>query len=451
MGSFNWHDEETGWDVVEKSAGNDPSQGSNNPSRPWRGWLLGLLIIVIGVAAWAAFWRVNSVEEELEQKVLESWEIILSSEKEQDVELFTNQLSGRDTDWIRLQQNLTKDQKLSGRAAILPSLQRLSVDQVDENPEITFSPDLTEAILSHQVQYVDKWGREITLMQEEIFRLGADRWLLAPPGPLHWTALDAESENAETQRYSDRFAYDSVPVTDFDIADQMVAWIENRLNTLCAEGLFDACQTEQTPQISILFFPNISTQMLEGRFQFEATDLEITLPAPALIGRPVSDEDAQFLVEAYGEIFFERYLIVLMDQRGVPADPMSEAIINFAVTQVGGISPLTPADYQRVWLEIEDVKIAFNQNRVVGEGTGNIRQFMDIPVRSTFRLMVEYRMQESGLTAQSLLDQQRAIQNGPFFPEILLRADEWDAFSRFVENRAALASVPNKGNTAAVD
>lgn len=447
MGSFNWHDEETGWDVVEETAPNEPSNNNTNQPRSFRTWMLIALVLAAGILAWVAFWRVNSVEDELKDKVLESWSIIVASEADQDIELLTNQLSGRDTNWVNVQQRLVQDQKLTARAAILPGLQKTG--ELDPDPNVVFSPELTEAILSHEVTYTDSWGRELTLTQEETFRLGEDRWLLSPPDPANWTVPDS-GEEIELERFSNRFVYFAV-AADIELAVEIVTWFENRLDTLCLEGFFDACKTQQTPQIEIDFTPTITRQMLDDASAIQADELVARFPTPAIIGRPVADEDVQLLAEAYGQIFFERYLISLLEYSGRESGPAAVAINNFALTQVGGIPPLTPADYQRVWLEIEDVQIAFNQNRVVGESTGNIRQFMDIPVRSTFRLMVEYQMQKGQTTVQNLSEQLQAVENGPFFPESLLTTGEWDEFSRFVETRAALATTPNRGNTAAVD
>ena len=435
MGSFNWHDEETGWEVQGEETTQDPSETIQTGSRRLRVWAVlgGLLLAAL---VWAGWWQISSVEDELEKAVLESWQIIVSSEQGQDVELLLNQLSGRDADWIETQQQLLEIEKLTGRGALLPALTRLDPLDPPVAPEIVFNPDLTEAILSHSVRYKDGWGREITLIQDEVFRLGSDRWLYSPPGPEYWGDAAARTET----KYSSRFAY-SAPTRDIETVENIVDWFENRLDALCVDGYFEACLTLSTPQVELNFTPLINQEILAASGSgYELDQLEVTLPTPSLIGLPATEPDMQLLAEAYGEQFFERYLIVLMSYRGVAIDPFLNAVNQYAITQVNGMSPLNLSNYQTVQDGIDRIETAFRQNRVLGQDTNGIRQFMDIPVRSTFRIMVQYRMQTPGLTPQQLVESHLRNDSAPFFPEILLPADEWVDFRRFVETRAAIAN-----------
>ncbi|MEM8857494.1 MAG: hypothetical protein AAGD96_04195, partial [Chloroflexota bacterium] len=391
--------------------------------------ILGILLVIAGLA----WWQIESTEDDLTDAVLESWAIVQTSQLSNDPELLINQLSGRSLDWISVQQILLAQNKLTRRGELISSL-KFESSESEAPPEIAFSPDLTEAILTHEIIYVDRRGRLIALEQDEVFRLGSDRWLLSPADVSYW----GESPLEENIQYSQnqRFAF-AAPDRDAEFVAQIVSGLEARLDETCETGFQRACWQLNQPQILLQFSPTITDQLLLGEYQIDAQTF--VLPSPSLIGNPVDSSQELLLIQAYADVFLEDYLLLLFSlDEGFASTPFLRAVTNSALGQSDAVSPLTVSDFKRIEEELDEIEIAFNQNRVLGEGTNGFQQFMDIPVRTTFRIMMQFRMQSPKITPQVLLDEYASSSNQPFFPEILLNQDDWPAFVQYVQTRAAL-------------
>ncbi|MEM9773838.1 MAG: hypothetical protein AAF902_04610 [Chloroflexota bacterium] len=431
MGSFNWQDEESGWDAAEQKQDPSPKTISIGRTRfAPRGLTVLFILFLFGLVGFA-WWQVQSTETELDAAVMESWQIILDSEASGDGELLINQLSGRDLDWIQMQQMLLREDKLVHRGELLPTLNAAPASEDALQATVEFAPNLAEAVLTHPVVYSDPIGRQFVLNQDEIFRLGTDRWLLSPAEASYW----GEQSSNESFSYSKRFAYIS-PERDADVVAQFIDIFEEKLDQTCLDGFIIACHQTDTPQVTLRFAPTLTDAILAADFQFN--DRTFILPSPSLVGMPDSELAAELLAQAYADEFLEDYLLVLFQANDVESSQFLRTVTNYALQQSGGVSPLTIADFKVVAEELNDIEVAFNQNRVLGDGTNGFQQFMDIPVQTTFRIMMFYRMQTPKLSPQIILDQYLRVAEQPFFPEVLLSPNEWDDFKRFVELRAAI-------------
>ncbi|MFT5196344.1 MAG: hypothetical protein ACI9EW_001495 [Cellvibrionaceae bacterium] len=447
MGSFNWQDEEGSWDATQDLTQNENQRASR---LTWfLGWRRGrvISIVLIGLLAlvFSSRWWVGSVEAGLAAEVLESWSIVMASEAAGDLELFMNQLSGSDSLWINAQEQLLIKQSLTARGAILPSLV-ISQSETTERgePEVVFSPDLTEATLTHETIYRDRWGRDVALLQDEVFRLGVDRWLFSPPGKqAYWGDVTAEGE----VKYSKRFAYSS-PHKDAEVVEQIILWFEDRLDLMCLDQFSHACHTIETPQVAIYFLPNWTSKTLRGRFHERGNRLSphkivFELPAPSLIGTARTPKDEQLLVEAYGEIYFPDYLLNLAVEGS--ESPCFRSVADYAAQQVNGVSPVTVNDFIQ-FLEFQELlggvdifspyaghAVAF-QGDLLAEHETSYKEIADL----TARLRLQYRLQELVITPQMLSNVDLTNNAADICTSLLFTDGEKEAFDRFVELRASI-------------
>lgn len=435
MGSFNWQDEDSGWDASEQKR--EPDTPATEKLKTHLGQnklVLFFLFCLLGLGG-LAWWQIRSTENELDAAIEESWQIIQDSEVNGDGELLINQLSGRDLDWIQFQQQLMQDGKLTHRGGLLPTLSPQTTGDAASQTAIEFSPNLAEAVLTHPVVYKDPLGRQFILNQDEIFRLGSDRWLLSPADFNYW----GEQPSNQSFLYSKRFAYVS-PQRDADVVAQLVRIFEEKLDLTCLEGFLIACHQTDTPQVTLRFAPTLSEAMLAADFQ--VNDRTFILPSPSLVGTPDNDLAVEFLALAYADQFLEDYLLVLFEANGVEHSQFLQAVTYFALLQSISAYPVSISDFKLVAEELDQIEVAFNQNRVLGVGTNGFQQFMDIPVRTTFRVMMFYRIQTQTqtpkLSPQIILEQYLSVDEQPFFPEVLLSPSEWEDFRQFVEIRAAI-------------
>ena len=431
MGSFNWQDEDENWEISQNilEAGVDQQVNGNLFQNVWLTRMIGLIAVgIVGIALFL-WWWVDSVEQDLSADVLESWQIVVASDAADDIELFTNQLSGSNLDWIDSQKFMLEHDLLTSRAAILPSLVLAKTETALGEPAIEFSPDLIEAVLSHSVTYQDRWGRDIVLFQDEIFRLGSDRWLFSPPKASYW----GEDEQGIVTRYSNRFAYSS-PQRDIELTEKIILWFEDRLDLICLNDFNYACREFDTPQIEIRFLPMITPNMLDGKFDQQLlSDLVFELPTPSLIGMPANDASEQLLIEAYGEIFFGDYLLsVIGAEYDIYGDRCLRAVVEYSAQQVGALSPVTVDDYAQYHAFISK----FNQDgSVIALNEEAQLEFS----RLALKLIVPYRLQDTSITPQMLVEERWPRGPQSFCAGLFFQGqNDWDNFNRFVEVRAAI-------------
>ena len=236
-GKFDWQAEN---DVVwEELPADEKTEESSRKRRRWPFLLLALLLL----AAVAFFFlrQINrQVDENTEARradIVSSHNLLLIAEAEKDGELFFSLLSGRDSAWTAAQNELFQAGLLLDRApfglrAVLG--EQISLATEDEVPfsanalNITFSSDLMAAELVTEQPFIISIGHglteTVTLQETAVYRLGRERWLLAPPENDFWGSR--ESQQGAQLRVS-------YPERDAELATRLLPDLERKLDEMC--------------------------------------------------------------------------------------------------------------------------------------------------------------------------------------------------------------------------
>ena len=156
--SFEWHTEEVEQWPEATAVASEPER----PSR-WR-WLVALVIVCLAaVAGWVVYRQVDrriaEATAHVEADVLSAHNVVRQAALQQDVELFTTMLSGRNSRWTAAQRALVDDGLLLDRASFgfTPAPANVFV----AGPEIitvTLASDLTAAEVTCPVLLVVGFG-----------------------------------------------------------------------------------------------------------------------------------------------------------------------------------------------------------------------------------------------------------------------------------------------------
>ena len=133
--------------------------------------------------------RVEVVADQLQTDALTSYELVYQSATQADVELFANQLSGRDPDWAEGQQRVVM-------ADAFMDWPRFGLHQVPQQRVETAVKDFVVSPDLNSIEFVSEWAytidvgngltQTVVLSRTDVYRRGADRWLLAPPEDVFW-------------------------------------------------------------------------------------------------------------------------------------------------------------------------------------------------------------------------------------------------------------------------
>ncbi|MCB8928074.1 MAG: WD40 repeat domain-containing protein [Ardenticatenaceae bacterium] len=295
--SFEWQTEEDSrWD--EDVA---PPEPPKRARRRWSWWLL-LGVVLVGTAVFLAYrqlnQRVETATENVEADLLASYAVLQRAAQSRDENLFGSLISGRDDEWSQAQRDLLNAGLLFDRSGF--GLEWMP--QVAETAVIsqTFSPELTAAELTTVQNYGLDIGNGLTqtvqLARTDVYRLGADRWLYAPPEPEFW---------GETQTVEGQLLSVDYPARDEAIVQRLAADLEAKLVQVCNTEGYEcppdarvridfSSKPNSLRQTTTLFFPT------SGAADFSRTiwrgDDIIVLPTPTLVGMPLDET-------GYGAIF----------------------------------------------------------------------------------------------------------------------------------------------------
>lgn len=283
--SFEWQtDEEYEWE--EKPALPEP----HRRRRRWP-WVLLLVAILVGTAVFLIYrqlnQRVDAATEETEAELLASYAVWQQAVQNQDENLFNSLMSGRDPEWVAAQRSLLQTGMLFDRSgfglAWEPGVGETAVLSQ------TFSLDFTSVELTTLQNYA--WNidngvtRTVRLARTDVYRLGADRWLYAPPEPEFW---------GETQTVDGQLLSVTYPARDVEIVQRLAADLEAKLVYLCNTTGYD-CPPDAQVRLIFSIEPD---SLLEATFLAAFTrdqgeigavwtgDEAIVLPTPTLVGLP---------------------------------------------------------------------------------------------------------------------------------------------------------------------
>lgn len=251
--SFEWQtDEEYEWDETSPQ----PEPPRRRRRWPW------LLLVAVVLAATAVFLiyrqlnqRIDAATEETEAELLASYAVWQQAVQNQDENLFNSLMSGRDPEWVAAQRSLLHTGMLFDRSgfglAWEPGVGETAVLSQ------TFSLDFTSVELTTLQNYTWTIDNGVTqtvqLARTEVYRLGADRWLYAPPEPEFW---------GETQAVNGQLLRVTYPARDVEIVQRLAADLEAKLVYLCNTTGYDCPPDAQVR----LIFSTEPDSLLEATF-----------------------------------------------------------------------------------------------------------------------------------------------------------------------------------------
>ncbi len=347
--SFDWRTEETiHWDEPPTV---DPEPEPPPKRRRWRWLVLFLLLLLAGGAVGAFWWLQNRVETattDVTGDVLASHELIAAAAVDGDAELVATFLSGRDQAWSEAIENAVLAGDYQDRTAF--GLTWLPTDPATAVISATLNPEFNEAEVIAEQVYAYAIGNGLTetvrLRQTAVYRLGPDRWLLAPPKPDFWGETRSKQGFYLTLQY---------PARDEALAQRLALDMDTALAALCANPIFSCpeglhVQVEFSTDPAALTPDFASVVFVDGRRLFR-------LPTPTVAGIPQDEAGYQALARGY----VAQVLLAIMRQLAgfVPGEDgvFAQAWLDWQLAQLGlRPYPLTLTD--RAYLATDNITLA---------------------------------------------------------------------------------------------
>ena len=301
--SFDWQTEEDfNWD--EEPTAPEPPE----PKRRRWPWVLLAMVLLLGTAVSLLYHQLNQRVEvatgDIEADLAASYAVLQQAAVNQDENLFNSLISGRDPEW-------SQSQRWNLNAGLLfdrPGFNLAWQPELEETAVIsqTFSPELNAAELTTQQNYSLNIGNGLTqtvqLERIDVYRLGEDRWLWAPPENAFWGVR----RRLEGQLLSVRY-----PARDEEIVHRLAADLEAKLVQLCATpGI--TCPRDMRVRLAFSPEPESLSQTAFEEAIF-AGGQAIVLPTPTLVGLPQDETGYKAIFRGYASQFL---LITLNDLMG---------------------------------------------------------------------------------------------------------------------------------------
>ncbi|MCB9008391.1 MAG: hypothetical protein H6656_13650 [Ardenticatenaceae bacterium] len=340
--SFEWQTEED-YDWDEEPEIVEPPQ----PKRrlwPWLA-LVGMLLVVTAVFLLyrQLSQRVELATGDVEADLAASYAVVQQAAQNRDHNLFSSLLSGRDFDWAVAQENNMATGLLFDRPGFLlewqPSVAETAVFSQ------TLSPDLTSAELTTLQNYTLNIGNglteTVTLERLDVYRLGEDRWLFAPPEREFWGVR----RRLEGQLVSVRY-----PARDEQLVHRLAADLEAKLVQLCNSAGY-TCPPEA--RVRLIFSPEPDslaqatflaalTQDREANGDIWRGAQPIVLPTPTLVGLPQNEVAYRAIFRGYAQQMLTQAINDLTGWVCCENVPYYRAVLSYQLYELGVVEwPLT--------------------------------------------------------------------------------------------------------------
>lgn len=305
--SFEWQTEEDySWDEEPAVPGPSP------PKRRRWPWVLLLVVLLVGTAVFLIVRQLNQRIEvatgDVEADLIASYAVLQQAAEDNDQNLFNSLLSGRDRDWSLAQQANLATGLLFDRPGFNLAWQPGLVETAVLTH--TLSPDLTAAELTTVQNYKLPIGnglsQTVQLERVDVYRLGEDRWLFAPPERDFWGVR----RRLEGQLLSVRF-----PARDEVIVHRLAADLEAKLVQLCTTPGYN-CPDEARVRLIFATEPEVLNQatfinaLTTGRDAPPGAifvgEESVRLPTPSLVGLPQDEIGYQALYRGYASLMLAR-------------------------------------------------------------------------------------------------------------------------------------------------
>jgi hypothetical protein len=345
---FDWQAED---DVVwEELPADENTEESSRKRRRWPFLLLALLLLA-GVTFLFLRQINRQVDEDSEARwadIISSHNLLLIAEAEKDGELFFSLLSGRDSAWTAAQNELFKAGLLLDRAPFglhaVPG-EKIPLATGDNSLNITFSPDLMAAEMVTEQPFTIGIGHglteTVTLQETAVYRLGRERWLLAPPESDFWGSR--ESQQGARLRVS-------YPERDADLALRLLPDLERKLGEMCRMLADIDCPSDSPIEVQFSTDPAALTAITKPvPATLTNKTLRVSLPTPTLVGLPLDDAGYQALFRGYAS-----QMVTALHSRHISYTccerlPFYQALMDYQLDQLSLKPwPVTAGDYERV-------------------------------------------------------------------------------------------------------
>ncbi|MEJ2748672.1 MAG: hypothetical protein P8183_12325, partial [Anaerolineae bacterium] len=346
MSNFNWQTEDdVNWDDLQPVT---ETAVSHRP--PWLTYALILAgVIAVVVLIYRQFnQRVEVATANATSDILASHNLVQQANAAGDVELFNTLLSGVDDAWVEAQNDLVGQNGLFDRSAFdltqLPL--NTAVTQADvENGKVNIdlNPELNAAELTFLQDYAVDVGHEMTetvqLKQTAVYRLGAQRWLYAPPNDEFWGSTETIFGAMLNLTYPERDSELAARLAR-DLDDKLVQMCRTLADLNCPEGFLVRLRFDHDSQ-SLVDAARPANAFRNG--------VPLSLPTPTLLGLPVDEAGYQALYRGYAIYLAGVAIARLTDYECCVHAAYFQALLDYQLDELG-LRPLNldRVDYERV-------------------------------------------------------------------------------------------------------
>jgi hypothetical protein len=334
--SFDWQtEEELNWE--EEVITPEP----NTLER--RRWLWAVLIgvLLVSTAVFILIRQLNqSVEtatDGVEANLIASYAVLQQAAQTKDENLFSSLLSGREPDWSLSQQTNLRSGLLFDRPGFdlewQPGLAETAVFSQ------TLSPDLTAAELttlqSYRLDIGQGLSQTVQLERVDVYRLGEDRWLLAPPEADFWGIRRRLAGQLLSVRY---------PARDEAIVQRLAADLEAKLVQLCnlpgiecPSDIHVRLEFSPDPEalIHTTFIHSLTHYRDAPRGAILGGEQRVSLPTPSLVGVPQDELGYQILLRGYASQFLLPIMNDVVGWECCRNVPYYRAVVTYQLYEMG--------------------------------------------------------------------------------------------------------------------
>ena len=260
----------------------------------------------------------------IEADVLASHRLVEQARRQGDIELLSTLLSAREPQWSEAQQRLAQSS--------MPIWNLAPLDETTDLLNLTLADDLRQAELTLDRRFSWNGDQIVTLRQTAVYRLGAERWLFAPPLDEFWGEWLSEPHGHLHLTYPER---------DQELIIALAKRLESELLAICRQLPGLTCTTDWV--LPLHFSPDPSLLLsAPGPFFSEA----VQLPAPSIVGQPLDEAGWAALTAAYLDWLRPTALADMVGWRCCQGALLHQMLHTYQLAQLGhGAWTLSTADY----------------------------------------------------------------------------------------------------------
>ncbi len=340
--SFDWQtEEEVDWEAPIEPKIEEPKKRR----RRWP-WAVLVMLLLLATAVFVivrvVYQRVEVATTNVEDELLASVTVIHNAARDEDVELFTTFLSGKDADWAAANEEVVASGNYFERNAF--GLHWLAMEPQTAVISTTLAPELKRAEVLSEYQYEfsvgDGISDTISLQRTAVYRLGPNRWLLAPPDDEFW---------GETKTLKTRYFTVTYPERDKEIVQKLVADLEVKWVEYCYL-LAEDCDHDDHFNIVFSTDPgSVALYGLDPLFTEQNVTFSLvtfSLATPTLVGKPTNNKAYKALYNGYAIQMFVPFLYTEFD-RGCCGHDFVEYLTYHFLAELGILLPVnTSVDWE---------------------------------------------------------------------------------------------------------